>query len=178
MIVIGKNQSMVEVARRTLAFFHEESCGKCTPCREGTGWLEKILERVERGEGRTEDIALMLYIADMIGGKSFCPFSYAAIWGLQSNLAKFRPEFDAAIAAATAKPVLPVRPIYRPDTGAADRHDDAEPAGRREVQQAVAPALSGTCSRRPWVGSRPLWTHADWLVDSEDSDGRYGHSDH
>lgn len=117
-IVIGQNQSMVEIAQRTLAFFHEESCGKCTPCREGTGWLEKILARVEAGEGRTEDIALMLYIADMIGGKSFCPFSYAAIWGLQSNLAKFRPEFDAAIAAAKGKPVLPVRPIYRPDTGA------------------------------------------------------------
>jgi NADH-quinone oxidoreductase subunit F len=116
-IVIGKNQSMVEVAQRTLAFFHEESCGKCTPCREGTGWLEKILERVERGEGRAEDISLMLYIADMIGGKSFCPFSFAAIWGLQSNLAKFRPEFEAAIAAAKTKPVLPVRPIYRPDTG-------------------------------------------------------------
>ncbi len=43
----------------------------------------------------------MLYIADMIGGKSFCPFGYAAVWGLQSNLAKFRPEFDAAIAAAS-----------------------------------------------------------------------------
>ena len=116
-IVIGKNVSMVEVAKRTLAFFHEESCGKCTPCREGTGWLEKILERVETGEGQTDDIALMLYIADMIAGKSFCPFSYAAVWGLQSNLATFRPEFEAAIAAATAEPDVPVRPTYRPDAG-------------------------------------------------------------
>ncbi len=116
-IVIGKNQSLVEVARRTIAFYREESCGKCTPCREGTLWLEAILERIESGEGRVEDIALMLYIADMVGGKSFCPFGYAAIWGLQSNLAKFRPEFDAAIAAATAPPMIPVRPIYRPDTG-------------------------------------------------------------
>ncbi len=117
-IVIGKNQSMIEVARRTMAFYREESCGKCTPCREGTGWLEHILERVERGEGRTDDIALMLYITDMIAGKSFCPFSYAAVWGLQSNLAKFRPEFEAAIAAAAAPPVIPIRPIYRPDAGA------------------------------------------------------------
>lgn len=116
-IVIGKNQSLVEVARRTIAFYREESCGKCTPCREGTLWLEAILERIESGEGRVEDIALMLYIADMVGGKSFCPFGYAAIWGLQSNLAKFRPEFDAAIAAATEPPMIPVRPIYRPDTG-------------------------------------------------------------
>jgi NADH-quinone oxidoreductase subunit F len=116
-IVIGENQSLVEVARRTLAFYREESCGKCTPCREGTGWLEKILERVERGEGRTDDIALMLVLADMIGGKSFCPFGYAAVWGLQSNLAKFRPEFEAAIGTAARIPVIPVRPIYRPDTG-------------------------------------------------------------
>jgi len=80
-------------------------------------WAGAILERIEHGEGRVEDIALMTYIADMIGGKSFCPFGYAAVWGLQSNLAKFRPEFDAAIAAATEQPVIPVRPTYRPDTG-------------------------------------------------------------
>ena len=116
-IVIGKNQNMVEVARRTVAFYREESCGKCTPCREGTPWLEAILERIEHGEGRTDDIALLTYIADMIGGKSFCPFGYAAVWGLQSNLAKFRGEFDAAIAAATELPVIPVRPTYRPDPG-------------------------------------------------------------
>ncbi len=116
-IVIGANQSLVEVARRTLAFYREESCGKCTPCREGVPWLEAILERIERGEGRVEDVALMTYIADMIGGKSFCPFGYAAVWGLQSNLGKFRSEFDAEIAAAKAQPVIPVRPTYRPDTG-------------------------------------------------------------
>jgi len=116
-IVIGASQSLVEVARRTLAFYREESCGKCTPCREGTGWLEKILERVEGGEGRADDIALMLALADMIGGKSFCPFGYAAVWGLQSNLAKFLPEFETAIGASSKRPVIPVRPIYRPDPG-------------------------------------------------------------
>ena len=117
-IVIGQNQSMVEVARRTLAFYREESCGKCTPCREGTSWLEEILERVENGQGRVDDIALMLYIADMVAGKGFCPFSYAAVWGLQSNIAKFRPEFEEAIANAKETPVIPVRPIFRPDVGA------------------------------------------------------------
>ncbi len=117
-IVIGANTSLVEVARRTVAFYREESCGKCTPCREGVPWLEAILERIEHGEGRVADIALMNYIADMIGGKSFCPFGYAAVWGLQSNLAKFRGEFDEAIAAADKQPVIPIRPIYRPDAGA------------------------------------------------------------
>lgn len=117
-IVIGANQDMVELARRTVAFYREESCGLCTPCREGVPWLEAILERIERGEGRVEDIGLLNYIADMIGGKSFCPFGYAAVWGLQSNLIKFRGEFDAAIASAHGQPVIPIRPIYRPDAGA------------------------------------------------------------
>ena len=141
-IVIGANQSLVEVARRTLAFYREESCGKCTPCREGTPWLEAILERIEHGEGRVEDIALMTYIADMIGGKSFCPFGYAAVWGLQSNLAKFRPEFDAAIAGATearhpGAPDLPAR--HR----CAVRRDAAELVAGRKVQQAEREKISG-----------------------------------
>lgn len=116
-IVIGANTSLVEVARRTVAFYREESCGKCTPCREGVPWLEAILKRIERGEGRVSDIALMNHVADMIGGKSFCPFGYAAVWGLQSNLAKFRGEFDEAIAGAHDRTVIPVRPVYRPDVG-------------------------------------------------------------
>ena len=139
-IVIGANQSLVEVARRTLAFYREESCGKCTPCREGTPWLEAILERIERGEGRVEDIALMTYIADMIGGKSFCPFGYAAVWGLQSNLAKFRPEFDAAIAQSKGLPVIPVRPTYRPDAG--------EPSGVTEPSLSLEEKYNTPTHRR------------------------------
>src|SRR5690606_19957597 len=89
-IVIDERTSMVEVARRTIAFYREESCGKCTPCREGTGWLEAILERIEAGDGREKDLDLMAYFTTFISGKSFCPFGDAAVWGLQSNLAKFR----------------------------------------------------------------------------------------
>jgi NADH-quinone oxidoreductase subunit F len=103
-IVIDERTSMVAVARRTLSFYREESCGKCTPCREGTGWLEDILMRIERGEGRDKDLPLMEQITKFISGKSFCPFGDAAVWGLQSNLAKYR-----------GGPVVPIRPIYRPD---------------------------------------------------------------
>ena len=88
---------MVEVARRTLSFYREESCGKCTPCREGTGWLETILMRIEAGGGRDKDLELMEHISRFIAGKSFCPFGDAAVWGLQSNLAKFRGEFITLI---------------------------------------------------------------------------------
>jgi NADH-quinone oxidoreductase subunit F len=116
-IVIDESNSMVEVARRTLSFYREESCGKCTPCREGTAWLEKILMRIEAGEGRGKDLGLLEFIASNIAGKSFCPFGEAAVWGLQSNLAKFRNEFNQHIAETNPSdmgPEIPIRPIYRP----------------------------------------------------------------
>lgn len=121
-IVMDARASMLEVARRTVAFYREESCGKCTPCREGTGWLEAILERIERGGGRQEDLALMESIAESMlwsQGKSFCPFGDAAVSGLQSSLKQFRVEFIDAITTAEPEmlPLVPIRPIYRPDEG-------------------------------------------------------------
>ncbi len=127
-IVIDDRHSMVQVARRTLNFYRHESCGKCTPCREGTAWLEKILERVEAGQGRTRDLELMEWIAANITGKSFCPFGDAAVWGLQSNLAKYREEFIRWIQETNPGeegPVVPIRPIYRPDA--------YQPSGLHEV---------------------------------------------
>ena len=117
-IVFDESVSMIEVARRTMAFYREESCGKCTPCREGTGWLENILNRVEAGEGRIKDVDLMAHITTFIAGKSFCPFGEAAVWGLQSNLAKFRNEFVTHIELTNPDqlgPLVPIRPVYRPD---------------------------------------------------------------
>jgi NADH-quinone oxidoreductase subunit F len=116
--VIDERMSMVTMARRTLSFYREESCGKCTPCREGTGWLEAILERIEAGEGREKDLDLMEHITKFISGKSFCPFGDAAVWGLQSSLAKFRGEYIELIQKTNPEqdvPPLPIRPIYRPD---------------------------------------------------------------
>jgi len=119
-IVIDETQSMVEIARRTLAFYREESCGKCTPCREGTTWLENILIRFEEGGGRIKDIDLLEHITTFIAGKSFCPFGEAAVWGLQSNLAKFRGEFIEFVEETNPDeigPIIPIRPTYRPDVG-------------------------------------------------------------
>jgi len=118
-IVIDERFSMVEIARRTLSFYREESCGKCTPCREGGAWLEKIMLRIEAGQGRVKDLELLEYIARNIAGKSFCPFGEASVWGMQSNLAKFRHEFLAHIEQTNPSnvgPEIPIRPIYRPDT--------------------------------------------------------------
>ena len=85
---------MVRNALVTLEFFEHESCGKCTPCREGTWWAVKVLERIEHGEGRQEDLDLMLDIADGIDGRSFCPLGDAASWALRSNVKLFREEFE------------------------------------------------------------------------------------
>ncbi|MBW7884505.1 MAG: NADH-quinone oxidoreductase subunit NuoF, partial [Caldilineaceae bacterium] len=121
-IAIDARTSMVSVARRTLSFYREESCGKCTPCREGTGWLEEILLRIENGGGRVKDVDLLDHITRFIAGKSFCPFGEASVWGLQSNIAKFRSEFLEYIGDTNPDemlPVIPIRPIYRPDVGEA-----------------------------------------------------------
>jgi NADH-quinone oxidoreductase subunit F len=89
---------MVRNALVTTEFFEHESCGKCTPCREGTWWAVKILERIEHGEGRQEDLDLMLDIADGIDGRSFCPLGDAASWALRSNVKLFRDEFEQHVA--------------------------------------------------------------------------------
>jgi NADH-quinone oxidoreductase subunit F len=85
---------MVRNALVTTDFFEHESCGKCTPCREGTWWAVKVLERVEQGLGRQEDMDLMLDIANGIDGRSFCPLGDAAAWALRSNVKLFREEFE------------------------------------------------------------------------------------
>ncbi len=120
-IVVCEGENIVELARRTMTFYRVESCGKCTPCREGGGWIEKILERIERGEGRISDLDTILRLTWPIERQSFCPFGAASVWGVRSLLKLFRADFEAYIRQTNPDgkgPELPVRPIYRPDTGA------------------------------------------------------------
>jgi len=91
---LDEDTCMVRNALVTLDFFEHESCGKCTPCREGTWWAVKVLERVEHGEGRAEDMDLLLDIANGIDGRSFCPLGDAASWALRSNVKLFLHEFQ------------------------------------------------------------------------------------
>ena len=92
-IVIGQGTCIVKTVERLAAFFRHESCGQCLPCREGTDWLYKILRRIERGEGREEDLDLLLDICDNIGGKSFCPLGDAALGPITSSIRHFRDEY-------------------------------------------------------------------------------------
>jgi NADH-quinone oxidoreductase subunit F len=91
---LDETTCMVRNALVTTEFFEHESCGKCTPCREGTWWAVKVLERVENGQGRKEDLDLLLDIADGIDGRAFCPLGDAASWALRSNVELFRDEFE------------------------------------------------------------------------------------
>jgi NADH-quinone oxidoreductase subunit F len=93
-VFMDESTCMVRNALLTTQFFEHESCGKCTPCREGTWWALKVLERIEHGEGQKEDMDLLLDIADGIDGRSFCPLGDAASWALRSNVKLFRDEFQ------------------------------------------------------------------------------------
>lgn len=97
-VFMDETTCMVRNALVTTEFFAHESCGKCTPCREGTWWAVKVLERIEHGEGRQEDLDLLLDIADGIDGRSFCPLGDAASWALRSNVKLFRDEFERHVA--------------------------------------------------------------------------------
>ena len=97
-VFMDQTTCMVRNALVTTEFFEHESCGKCTPCREGTWWAVKVLERIEHGEGRQEDLDLLLDICDGIDGRAFCPLGDAASWALRSNVKLFREEFEAHVA--------------------------------------------------------------------------------
>ena len=97
-VFMDQTTCMVRNALVTTEFFEHESCGKCTPCREGTWWAVHVLERIEHGQGRQEDMDLLLDIADGIDGRSFCPLGDAASWALRSNVKLFREEFEQHVA--------------------------------------------------------------------------------
>lgn len=93
LIVMDETTPIVPVVKRLVDFYHHESCGKCTPCREGVNWMAKIYDRIVRGGGREQDMDLLLDICDNIGGKSFCALGDAAIVPVQSSIKWFRDEY-------------------------------------------------------------------------------------
>lgn len=110
-VVMDETTDVVKAALRLVRFFARESCGKCTPCREGTTWLEKILERIVRGGGRERDLELLVDVSDNISPGSpqlqwpprqttICPLGQSATSPLMSAILRFRPEFEAYIAQA------------------------------------------------------------------------------
>ncbi len=97
LIVMDEDTDLIRVITRISKFYYRESCGQCTPCREGTVWLWKILRRFEDGDGRREDIDLLMDIANNIEGNTICALGDAAAWPVQSMIRRFRDEFEKRV---------------------------------------------------------------------------------
>ncbi len=96
-IVIDDSWCAVKIIKRVTHFYAHESCGQCTPCREGTRWMEDVLHRIEDGHGKMSDLDLLLNVADNINGKTLCALGDAAAGPVLSFVKKFRHEFEAHI---------------------------------------------------------------------------------
>ena len=101
-VVLDDQCDIPKAVWRIMKFFAHESCGQCTPCREGTGWLEKVARRVADGTGKSTDIALMESIAHGIAGNTICALGDAAAWPTMGFITKFRAEFEAKISRRAA----------------------------------------------------------------------------
>lgn len=93
-IVMDESTCMVRALERLSYFYYEESCGQCTPCREGTGWLYRVIHRIEHGQGRQSDLDLLLSLSDNIQGRTICALGDAAAMPVRSFVKTFRDEFE------------------------------------------------------------------------------------
>jgi NADH-quinone oxidoreductase subunit F len=93
-IAFDEDQCIVRNTWNFARFYHHESCGQCSPCREGTGWMEKVLFSIENGQGRASDMDLLVNVAKNIEGNTICPLGDAAAWPVASAIRHFRDEFE------------------------------------------------------------------------------------
>ena len=94
---MDKSTDVVKAISRLSYFYKHESCGQCTPCREGTGWLYRILDRITNGDGMANDLALLEDIAGRIEGNTICAFGDASAWPVQSFIKHYHHEFEYMI---------------------------------------------------------------------------------
>jgi len=105
-MVMDEDTNLVHVLARIAKFYYHESCGQCTPCREGTGWMLKVLNRIARGEGSTKDLDLLISIAGNIEGNTVCALGEAAAWPVRFMITRFRDEFEKYVKPEVMLPVL------------------------------------------------------------------------
>jgi NADH-quinone oxidoreductase subunit F len=113
MIVMDDTTCMVWAAANLTHFYRHESCGKCTPCREGADWMLNILEKIERGDGEMRDLDLLESVANNITGKTLCPFGDAEVAPVLSTLQHFRHEYEAHIREGRCPLPAPWRGAHR-----------------------------------------------------------------
>ncbi len=99
-IVMDKSTDIVRAISRLSAFYQHESCGQCTPCREGTTWLAKSMSKFERGDARASDVDAILELSKQIEGHTICALGDAAAWPVQGLMRHFKPEVLRKIEAA------------------------------------------------------------------------------
>jgi NADH-quinone oxidoreductase subunit F len=104
-IVMDEDTDLVKVLARITKFYYHESCGQCTPCREGTGWMLKILNRIIRGEGSIKDIDLLITVANNIEGNTICALGEAAAWPVKYMVQRFREYFEKRVSKEIVIPV-------------------------------------------------------------------------
>ncbi|OPZ10003.1 MAG: NADH-quinone oxidoreductase subunit F [Alphaproteobacteria bacterium ADurb.BinA280] len=100
-IVMDDSRCMVKSLQRLSYFYMHESCGQCTPCREGTGWLSRVVDRIENGQGRQSDMDLLDNVAENIQGRTICALGDAAAMPVRAMIKHFRPEFEYHVAHKT-----------------------------------------------------------------------------
>ena len=105
-MVMDEDTDLVKVLARIAHFYHHESCGQCTPCREGTGWMEKVLQRILRSEGSISDIDLLISIANNIEGNTICALGEAAAWPVRYMVTRFRDYFEKRVSKEINLPVM------------------------------------------------------------------------
>ena len=94
---MDKSTDPIAAIRRIAYFYKHESCGQCTPCREGTGWMWRVLERMERGEADKKEIDLLWDVTRQVEGHTICALGDAAAWPVQGLIRHFRPVIEARI---------------------------------------------------------------------------------
>lgn len=104
-MVMDEDTDLVKVLARIAHFYHHESCGQCTPCREGTGWLEKILKRIIAGNGSSNDLDLLITVANQIEGNTICALGEAAAWPVKFMVDRFRDYFEQKVSREINLPV-------------------------------------------------------------------------
>ncbi len=97
MVIMDEDTDMVDVLWRISHFYHHESCGQCTPCRDGTGFLEKTLIKIKNGEGETRDLDLLLDLCTQIEGRTICALADAAAWPVRYTITRFREDFEKRV---------------------------------------------------------------------------------
>ena len=95
MLFLDEDTDMVSFLRRITRFYHHENCGQCTPCREGTGWIENLVTRIDEGQGNLRDLDLLLDLCDQMEGRTVCALADAAAWPVRNTIKRFRDEFEA-----------------------------------------------------------------------------------